>query len=182
MPPDRFIGADAFDDPGTDAIFRCRIAPGGARCLSWVYCIDDDGNAETEIFVGHGPHDLVCAAALDSALSTPARHIAAAIVSIAKIEMDRARQRPPASAIFPEPGNPDGTISAGDTYLQPAMQTVIARGLWLAKIADPTTKMPTTRANSTIFTVICPLRDQVAFRLTVATSMRFASEVGGVAG
>ena len=179
MPLDRFIGADAFDDPGTDAIFRCRIAPGGARCLSWVYCIDDDGNAETEIFVGHGPHDLVCAAALDSALSTPARHIAAAIVSIAKIEMDRARQRPSASAIR---ATRMGRSVQAIPYLQPTMQTVIARGLWLAKIADPTTKMPTTRASSTIFTVICPLRDQVAFRLTVATSMRFASEVGGVAG
>lgn|SRR5215472_6432687 len=146
------------------------------------YCIDDDGMPR-----------LRYSSAMVRTTSCRRRHwirhcrrrhatLLPRFVSIAKIEMDRARQRPPASAIFPEPGNPDGTISAGDTYLQPTMQAVIARGLWLAKIADPTTKMPTTRANSTIFTVICPLRDQVAFRLTVSTSMRFASEVGGVAG
>lgn len=33
------------------------------------------------------------------------------------------------------------------------MQAVIAGGLWLAKMADPTTKVPITKASSTIFTV-----------------------------
>lgn len=55
------------------------------------------------------------------------------------------------------------------------MQAVIALGVWLAKMADPATKVLITRASATIFTVnLSPwlLRDS-----GVATSMRFAAEI-----
>jgi hypothetical protein len=47
-------------------------------------------------------------------LARPARHIAASIGSTEKIGTDRARERLSASAVFPEPGSPDKTISVGD--------------------------------------------------------------------
>src|SRR5947199_395845 len=55
----RFIGTDAFDDLEADAMFRCQIAPGGARCLDRVDRIDDDGMPKTEMFVRQRHRNLI---------------------------------------------------------------------------------------------------------------------------
>jgi hypothetical protein len=55
----RFIGAGAFDDLEADAMFRCQIAPGGARRLGRVDRIDDDGMPKTEMFVRQRLRDLI---------------------------------------------------------------------------------------------------------------------------
>jgi hypothetical protein len=107
-----FIGADAFDDLEANAMFRCQISPSGARRLNRIDRIDDDGMAKTEIFVRQRLRNLISRDTCFGSSETRAPQRRLDFV-------DRA-----ASTVFPEPRNPDTTISMGE------ISVICALRLW----------------------------------------------------
>jgi hypothetical protein len=104
------VRAHAFDDFQINPVCIGKASPGGTGRLDRIDRINNHGKAQSQIFVRQGYRDVI---GRDPGLipRQSLRHIAASIGSIEKTGIDKARERPSASMLLPDPGSPASTIS-----------------------------------------------------------------------